>query len=76
MPPANGRPDTHAAAPMTLTHRLHRRGWLVWFCGGALAQTTGGFSFTSLIAQFVILLFSSFWSNVVRDLVSRFFFGG
>jgi hypothetical protein len=60
---------------MTLTRRLHRRGWLVWFCGGALAQTSTGFGFTSLIAQFVILLFSAFWGNVVRDLVSRVFFG-
>ena len=75
MPQATDQRSPGAKARMTLARRLHRRGWLGWFCGGTLGQGSTGFTFTSLIAQIVILLFSTFWSTVVSDLVTRIIFG-
>lgn len=75
MSEGNNRAGTSVRASTKLMHQLHRKGWLGWFCGGTHAQTTGTSGGLGIIAQIIISLFSTFWSNVVRELVSRFFFG-
>ena len=76
MKQAGSKTNTPSRPSSRLIRFLHRRGLLGPLCGGTLPQTTNFSSGLGLIAQFVILLFSTYWSNVVRDLVSRFFFGG